>query len=181
MEAISSNITRKLLWFEISKMLIVVKNNKLIVLFIIIFGTYTEDSLRFGRVVFKICPRIDGQKRWSQYFVVLLLGTTTVLRDDNLVYGVLSNRDRSRSEISLLRGYANIFSLQQERYHFSQSFRKDRLCSSVRENVCEKRYKSRFCILKNERNVKIRSSTNHPIYSAWVSSLLTADQHTIGY
>ena len=37
-EAISSNSTRKLLWFEITIMLIAVKN-KYIVLFIIIFGT----------------------------------------------------------------------------------------------------------------------------------------------
>ena len=37
-EAILSNSTRKLLWFEITKMLIAVKN-KFVVLFIIIFGT----------------------------------------------------------------------------------------------------------------------------------------------
>ena len=35
----SSNSTRKLLWFEISKMLIAVLKNKFSVLFIIIFGT----------------------------------------------------------------------------------------------------------------------------------------------
>jgi len=39
MESILSNSTRKLLWFEISKMLIAVKKNKFIVSFIIIFGT----------------------------------------------------------------------------------------------------------------------------------------------
>jgi len=39
MEAVLSNSTRKLLWFEITKMLIAVKQNKFIVLFIIIFGT----------------------------------------------------------------------------------------------------------------------------------------------
>jgi len=38
-EAILSNSTRKLLWFEISKMLIAVFKNKFIVSFIIIFGT----------------------------------------------------------------------------------------------------------------------------------------------
>ena len=38
-EAVLSNSTRKLLWFEITKMLIAVKRNKLIVSFIIIFGT----------------------------------------------------------------------------------------------------------------------------------------------
>ena len=38
-EAILPDSTLKLLWFEISKMLIAVKKNKLIVLFIIIFGT----------------------------------------------------------------------------------------------------------------------------------------------
>jgi len=38
-EAILSNSTRKLLWFEITKMLIAVLRNKFIVLFIIIFGT----------------------------------------------------------------------------------------------------------------------------------------------
>ena len=37
--AILSNSTRKLLWFEITKMLIAVKNNKFITSFIIIFGT----------------------------------------------------------------------------------------------------------------------------------------------
>ena len=39
MEAILSNSTRKLLWFEITKRLIAVLKNKLIVLFSIIFGT----------------------------------------------------------------------------------------------------------------------------------------------
>ena len=38
-EAILSNSTPELLWFEISKMQIAVKKNKFIVLFIIIFGT----------------------------------------------------------------------------------------------------------------------------------------------
>ena len=38
-EAILSNSTRKLLWFEIAKMLIAVLKNDVIVLFIIIFGT----------------------------------------------------------------------------------------------------------------------------------------------
>jgi len=37
-EGILSNSTQKLLWFEISKMLIAVKRNKFITLFIIIFG-----------------------------------------------------------------------------------------------------------------------------------------------
>ena len=37
-EAIVSNSARKLLWFEIRKMLIAVLNDKFIVLFIIIFG-----------------------------------------------------------------------------------------------------------------------------------------------
>jgi len=37
-EGILSNSTWKLLWFEISKMLIAVKRNKFITLFIIIFG-----------------------------------------------------------------------------------------------------------------------------------------------
>jgi len=37
-EAILSNITRKLLWFEITKMLIAVKN-KFVVSFVVIFGT----------------------------------------------------------------------------------------------------------------------------------------------
>jgi len=39
MEAILSNSTRKLLWFEIGKMLIAVLKSKFIVLFIMIFGT----------------------------------------------------------------------------------------------------------------------------------------------
>jgi len=38
-KAISSNSTRKLLWFEIRKMLIAVLKNNLIMVFIIIFGT----------------------------------------------------------------------------------------------------------------------------------------------
>jgi len=38
-EAILSNSTRKLLWFEIGKMLIAVLKSKFIVLFIMIFGT----------------------------------------------------------------------------------------------------------------------------------------------
>ena len=38
-EAILSNSTRKLLWFEISKMLMYTLKNKVIVSFIIIFGT----------------------------------------------------------------------------------------------------------------------------------------------
>jgi len=38
-EVILSNSTRKLLWFEITKMLVAVKKNKFIVLFIITFGT----------------------------------------------------------------------------------------------------------------------------------------------
>ena len=37
--SILSNSTRKLLWFEITKMLVAVKKNKFIVLFIITFGT----------------------------------------------------------------------------------------------------------------------------------------------
>jgi len=40
-EAILSNSTRKLLWFEISKMLTAVLKIKFIVLFIIIFGTFS--------------------------------------------------------------------------------------------------------------------------------------------
>jgi len=38
-EAILSNSARKLLWFEITKMLTTVKKNKFIMLFISIFGT----------------------------------------------------------------------------------------------------------------------------------------------
>jgi len=38
-EAILSNSTRKLLWFEITEMLIAVKKSKFSVLFIILFGT----------------------------------------------------------------------------------------------------------------------------------------------
>jgi len=41
MEAILSNSTRKLLWLEITKMLIAFRN-KFIVLFIIIFGTLSH-------------------------------------------------------------------------------------------------------------------------------------------
>jgi len=38
-EAVLSNSTRKLLWFEITKMLIAILNNKFVVLFVIIFST----------------------------------------------------------------------------------------------------------------------------------------------
>jgi len=48
MEAILSNSTRKLLWFEIIKMLIAVLKSKLIVLIIIIFGTL---SFPIGRIL----------------------------------------------------------------------------------------------------------------------------------
>jgi len=40
-KAILSNSTRKLLWFEITKKLIAVLRNKFILLFIIIFGTFS--------------------------------------------------------------------------------------------------------------------------------------------
>jgi len=39
-EAILSNSTRKLLWFEITKKLIAVLKNKFVVSFVIIFGTF---------------------------------------------------------------------------------------------------------------------------------------------
>jgi len=49
-ESILSNSTRKLLWFEISKMLIAVKKNKFIVLLIVIFGTLSFPIKRsYGR------------------------------------------------------------------------------------------------------------------------------------
>jgi len=48
-EAILSNITRKLLWFEICKMLIAVIKNKFIVLFIMMFGTLSFPIIRRGR------------------------------------------------------------------------------------------------------------------------------------
>ena len=41
MEAILSNSTRKLSWFEIAKMLIAVLKNKFFELFNIIFGTFS--------------------------------------------------------------------------------------------------------------------------------------------
>jgi len=44
-EAILSNSTRKLVWYEIGKMLMAVFINKLIVLFIIVFGTLSFSSL----------------------------------------------------------------------------------------------------------------------------------------
>jgi len=43
-EAILSNSTGKLLWFEITKMLIAVLNNKFTVLFIIIFCTLSFNT-----------------------------------------------------------------------------------------------------------------------------------------
>jgi len=45
-EAISSSSIRKLLWFEITKMMIVVLKNKFTVLFIIIFGTLSFSITR---------------------------------------------------------------------------------------------------------------------------------------
>ena len=46
MEAILSNTTRKLLCFEITKMLIAVLKNEFIVLFITIFGTLSSPACR---------------------------------------------------------------------------------------------------------------------------------------
>jgi len=59
-EAILSNSARKLLWFEITKMLIAVLKNKLIVSFIIIFGRLSFRIKRFVSLTYrsqKNCPR----------------------------------------------------------------------------------------------------------------------------
>jgi len=48
-EAILSNCTRKLLWFEISKKLIAVLKNQSIVLLIVIFGTLSFPILKWTR------------------------------------------------------------------------------------------------------------------------------------
>jgi len=50
-EAILSNCSRKLLWFEVTKMLTAVLRNKFIVLFCIIFGTLFRSLL-----CFVVCP-----------------------------------------------------------------------------------------------------------------------------
>ena len=47
-EAILSNGTRKLLWFEISKMPIAVLKSKFVALFIVIFGTLSFCALHVG-------------------------------------------------------------------------------------------------------------------------------------
>jgi len=76
-ETILSNSTGKLLWFEITKMLIAFKKNKFIVLFIIISGTlsfsisskfrdlstlYSSDiSVAEARVVCTRCDRCSGR------------------------------------------------------------------------------------------------------------------------
>jgi len=44
-EAISSNSTRKLLWFETTKMLIAVLKSQFILLFVIIFGTFSFPTM----------------------------------------------------------------------------------------------------------------------------------------
>ena len=44
-EAILSNSTRKLLWLEITKMLIAVLNNKFVVSFVVFFGTLSFPKL----------------------------------------------------------------------------------------------------------------------------------------
>ena len=59
-EAILSNSTRKLLWFEISKMMIAVYKNNFIVLFITIFGTLsfpTGNDFRHSRLPSKHISR----------------------------------------------------------------------------------------------------------------------------
>jgi len=54
-EAILSNSTRQLLWFEITKMLIASLRKKIIVSFIIIFGTLSfpidDDEVLLSRVI----------------------------------------------------------------------------------------------------------------------------------
>jgi len=50
-EAILSNSTRKLSWFEITKMLIAVKN-KFLVSFIIIFGPFSFSVVTVSHIVF---------------------------------------------------------------------------------------------------------------------------------
>ena len=52
-EAILSNSARKLLWFEITKMLIAVLKNKLIMSFIIIFGTLSFRIKRFVSLTYR--------------------------------------------------------------------------------------------------------------------------------
>jgi len=73
-EAILSNSTRKVLWFEISKMLIAVKN-KFIVLFIIISGTLSlpikQCSLRLCKIaLISNCLMLRVQE--TNYVVLLL-------------------------------------------------------------------------------------------------------------
>ena len=55
-EAVSSNNTPKLLWFEICKMLIAVQENKFSVSFIIIFAT----SVPYGAAKFHTFLHEDG-------------------------------------------------------------------------------------------------------------------------
>jgi len=73
-EAIFTNSTRKLLWFEISKMLIAVKN-KFIVLFIIISGTLSfpikQCSVRLCKIAL-IGNCLILRVQWADYVVLLL-------------------------------------------------------------------------------------------------------------
>jgi len=55
MEAILSNSTRTLLWFEIAKMLIAVLKHKFIVLFIIIFSTLSFPIVAMDHLTLNVC------------------------------------------------------------------------------------------------------------------------------
>jgi len=76
-EAILSNSTRKLLWFEITKMLITVYKNKSIVSFIIIFGTLSFPIC----VHFDFLVRVDHNNTAQRHQVFCSATTSTGIWD----------------------------------------------------------------------------------------------------
>ena len=62
-EAILSNSTGKLLWFEIAKVLIAVKKNKLIVLLIIIFGTVSYHVVTYSASRMQVADQYHREGR----------------------------------------------------------------------------------------------------------------------
>jgi len=76
-EAILSNSTRKLLWFEITKMLITVYKNKSIVSFIIIFGTLSFPIC----VHFDFLVRVDHNNTVQRHQVFCSATTSTGIWD----------------------------------------------------------------------------------------------------
>jgi len=71
-EAILSNSSRKLLWFEITKMLITLYKNNFIVSFVIIFGTLSFRISQTGDIAIRVHQRLS--------LIVCKYLTVTILR-----------------------------------------------------------------------------------------------------